>query len=268
MAILRVLFRRGTTCRLRLLALANVFAFCFVVVMTLMTSAVGYFVVVPYLFAEDDATLQAHRAVIAYLFVNVIGNFLICILTDTSVARAERGVKTQLLNRLVKVVPTSPYCQERKDQVRDAKNAASEDAWKSKEGPERSHYCVLCEKTILRRDHHCFFMTVCIGYHNHKHFIFFCLYMMVGTFYGVVLIAKFLNVVYGVKFWGPQTFLFLLVKVVDKLLRHHVIPSPFFVFLLYELYACLIVGLVACGFFYWHIVISVSGQGRIPRFLS
>jgi len=56
--------------------------------------------------------------------------------------------------------------------------------------PERSHYCKLCEKQILRRDHHCFFMTVCVGYRNHKHFIFFCLYMMIGALYGVVLTAR------------------------------------------------------------------------------
>jgi palmitoyltransferase len=56
--------------------------------------------------------------------------------------------------------------------------------------PVRSHMCRLCQKRILRRDHHCFFMTVCVGYHNHKHFIFFLFYYMIGALYCVIMCAK------------------------------------------------------------------------------
>ncbi|XP_076463793.1 uncharacterized protein LOC143295971 [Babylonia areolata] len=404
MAILQVLFRRATSRRLRLMAAANVFACTFVTVMTMLTSFVGYFIIVPVIFKDDARSALFHRFLIGYLFVNVCGNFILCVCTDTSTARsvrrtttrhkgkapsmsalrkanalktnsslpcssesvlAERSVKEsegesrQKSSRLMfsfltsiirgKNVAKLQQTTTARSQVSakfhnpedvksdvnhdtsvggenastsDVNNGASghkENASansndfldpvftvKGSEGksssnvqtarrvsttsrnttdtqrscadaggkssvtkqpgetlptaPERSHWCRLCEKRILRRDHHCFFMTVCIGYHNHKHFIFFCLYMMLGALYGVVLAVRFLHVVYQVRFWGPHTFLLLLLHVAGGVWVRGVLPPPLFLLHLYLMYVCLAVGLVAAGFLYWHLAITLNGQ--------
>lgn len=298
MAILRLLFQRGTPCRLRLMAIANVFACSFVIFMTLLTTAISFCVIVPSIFSHNERLVTVHRCVIAYLFINVCGNFLLCLYVDTSTACAKRvkqrrkgkgnappktaaaarektsqkcnrkvsdgaSYKTNDANAVVKdsllSAASDPHCQSPpKSKVSDSSSlkftgskssvqSSNDDATKHNQTnttssnlddtcgafkvspaeaasgespsthapersktdapkssgagapksassetdqPERSHYCKLCEKQILRRDHHCFFMTVCVGYHNHKHFIFFCLYMMIGALYGVVLTAR------------------------------------------------------------------------------
>ena len=32
----------------------------------------------------------------------------------------------------------------------------------------RVHYCSICKATVLKRDHHCFFYGLCVGYYNLK----------------------------------------------------------------------------------------------------
>ena len=297
MAILRLVFRRGTPCRLRLMAIANVFACSFVIVMTLLTTAISYYVIVPSVFSDSERSVTVHRCAIGYLFINVCGNFLLCVFVDTSTACAkktnrrrkenvsprtalaaktntpqkcnrnasgEESLKSNSINKdsLLSAAPNAPshppqnknstnssssYLTSSKSSVQSrsddtskqnqtnnispnldtsgafqvSPNEASAEASSSRRSrsahvresskadapkssttgapgssspatdqPERSHHCKLCEKQILRRDHHCFFMTVCVGFHNHKHFIFFCLYMMIGALYAVVLTAK------------------------------------------------------------------------------
>jgi hypothetical protein len=44
----------------------------------------------------------------------------------------------------------------------------------------------------------------------------YCFYMLIGTFYGMFLIVKYLKVFYGVTFYGPQTFIYIFIDVVVK----------------------------------------------------
>ncbi|KAK7104001.1 uncharacterized protein [Littorina saxatilis] len=360
MAILKILFQRGTPFVLRLMAFTNVFACSFLIVMTLLTAFMCYFVIVPSVY-NNELTVTSHRCAILYLFLNVCGNFLWCVFTDTSTSYAKRKTtrkkrEISSLRNLSKAPNVNKSCASDKntlDGASDTKDnsskgandtsptrrsksnqnrttsssvslilyhktsvhsdkndvnaletdsnkaspkadSATSDISKSSRNdalkhsrtnvpksssiktpkgartsapktsgadePERSHECKLCEKRILRRDHHCFFMTVCVGYHNHKHFIFFCLYMMAGALYGVILTVKFLHVMFNIRFWGPQTFLFLIYQVLDDIFSKKLIPTPFFCLLLFELYVCLSVGLMAAGFLYWHLAITCDGQ--------
>ena len=45
--------------------------------------------------------------------------------------------------------------------------------------PDRCHHCKLCDKCILRMDHHCPWLNRCIGYSNQKYFILFLIYTLV-----------------------------------------------------------------------------------------
>jgi len=50
--------------------------------------------------------------------------------------------------------------------------------------PDRAHHCKLCNKCVLKMDHHCPWVGNCIGFNNHKYFI--CL-----VFYGFVNLLIF-----------------------------------------------------------------------------
>ena len=127
------------------------------------------------------------------------------------------------------------------------------------ESPARAHHCPLCQTCILKRDHHCFFMTVCVGYYNQKYFIMHCFYMMIGTLYGMFLIAIHLKKFYNVTFYGPQTFLTLFLDTLFKLTTN-LYPSVSYVLLILMLYGCLFAGLTAGGLWFWQVQITLSGQ--------
>ena len=52
--------------------------------------------------------------------------------------------------------------------------------------PPRSHHCPVCEVCVLKRDHHCIFTGNCVGYSNHRHFIWMAFYLWLGCFYTVL----------------------------------------------------------------------------------
>lgn len=45
--------------------------------------------------------------------------------------------------------------------------------------PIRASHCKICKKCVLRKDHHCFFLGVCIGMHNNLFFIIFLILTIV-----------------------------------------------------------------------------------------
>lgn len=42
--------------------------------------------------------------------------------------------------------------------------------------PDRAHYCQPLKRNILRMDHYCPWLSNCVGYYNHKHFLLFLFY--------------------------------------------------------------------------------------------
>ncbi|KAH8112627.1 zf-DHHC-domain-containing protein [Phellopilus nigrolimitatus] len=50
--------------------------------------------------------------------------------------------------------------------------------------PERAHHCRICNRCILKYDHHCPFTGInqCVGIYNERHFVLFMAYLVLSTF--------------------------------------------------------------------------------------
>ncbi|KAF8150156.1 DHHC palmitoyltransferase-domain-containing protein [Crassisporium funariophilum] len=49
--------------------------------------------------------------------------------------------------------------------------------------PERTHHCRICNKCVLKYDHHCpVRINQCVGLHNERHFVLFMAYLVLATF--------------------------------------------------------------------------------------
>lgn len=51
--------------------------------------------------------------------------------------------------------------------------------------PPRAHHCRICNRCVLKMDHHCPWMFNCVGHQNHRYFMLFVIYMWMGTTYVV-----------------------------------------------------------------------------------
>jgi len=47
--------------------------------------------------------------------------------------------------------------------------------------PDRTHHCRICQRCILRMDHHCPWVANCIGFNNHKPFMLFLFYAVLSA---------------------------------------------------------------------------------------
>lgn len=55
--------------------------------------------------------------------------------------------------------------------------------------PYRAHHCRVCDRCVLKMDHHCIFLAQCIGHFNYKYFCLFVVYAILAcTFYVAVSI--------------------------------------------------------------------------------
>ncbi|XP_061709430.1 probable palmitoyltransferase ZDHHC24 [Cydia pomonella] len=92
-----------------------------------------------------------HIIFASYLFTNVVGNMILCVLTDTRV-KSYHG-------------PGS-YCE-----------------FCRQKQPANSWHCKTCNTCILRRDHHCILLARCIGRNNLRYFICYLCHLTISMIY-------------------------------------------------------------------------------------
>ncbi|XP_050672765.1 probable palmitoyltransferase ZDHHC24 [Leptidea sinapis] len=97
-----------------------------------------------------------HVCCATFCFINVIGNMILGIITDTSF--------TQNLQ-----IECGSYCEHCK-----------------MNRPSIAWHCKVCNVCILRRDHHCFFFSRCIGLYNRRYFVLYLVYIVSSLMYATI----------------------------------------------------------------------------------
>ncbi len=234
-SVWRAVYQRDGNIRLRAMAALNLGGLLYFLMMAAVVTNLGMYRVIGMTIAPHTRT--RHYYWVYFLFIQVMGNFYHTFSMDTSI----KTLTVQTTCPSVTGKNTS-FCRKCRKVV-----------------PLRSHHCNLCGVCILKRDHHCFFMCVCIGYYNQKYFIIFCFYQLVAGLYATILLAKYLNKLYDVQFYGPQTLLMLL----PESLAQWVMAGggdPQQMVLIGIFYGSLVGSLAAAGFLFWQISIVLQGQ--------
>lgn len=120
-------------------------------------------VILPYIYEDSENAVgrYVHIMIALYIYLNVIINYGLTIVTDTT----SGGV---ILPAILK--PGWRFCS-----VCEC-NA-----------PPRSYHCDICRKCILRRDHHCVFTGNCIGHTNQRYYMMLVFYMCVAGVYANIM---------------------------------------------------------------------------------
>eukprot|EP00927_Polykrikos_kofoidii_P082435 TRINITY_DN81_c1_g1_i1.p1 TRINITY_DN81_c1_g1~~TRINITY_DN81_c1_g1_i1.p1 ORF type:complete len:360 (+),score=30.31 TRINITY_DN81_c1_g1_i1:137-1216(+) len=112
--------------------------------------------------------------------------------------------------------------------------------WCTKYKPDRCHHCRVCQTCILKMDHHCPWIYNCVGFRNHKYFFLLLLYTTIDTH--LITWTMMRTVQTAVDSTVPFTNMFLL--------------------LFGETLAAFI-GLIATGFFAFHIWLMFKAMTTI-----
>lgn len=113
--------------------------------------------------------------------------------------------------------------------------------------PDRCHHCSVCDQCIRKMDHHCHWVSNCVGYDNYKFFIQFLCYTILLTLYtSLTSLPQFM------RFWQEDTF-----------------PGKFHIFFLVVF--CLVFSLSIIFLLSYHIYLLLKNQTTIesyqpPRF--
>ncbi|XP_028844452.1 palmitoyltransferase ZDHHC22 [Denticeps clupeoides] len=225
----------GLLKRMLKLRLLNAVAPAYFITATVVTFALHFLLFTPTLFHVPGVTLDnaelVHAAIFLYMMFNALGNYAMTIKYPSESANEN-------------VVPVcSPDCPDRVD-AHYLLNGR--------------HFCKLCKKVILKRDHHCFFTGNCIGNRNMRYFIVFCIYTSCICLYSLVLGVAYLTVEYSISFENPLTFLTLLPLSTGYFFLGVISGLQFFLVLM--LYVWLGIGLVSAGFCCQQILLVARGQ--------
>lgn len=58
--------------------------------------------------------------------------------------------------------------------------------------PPKTHHCSICNICVYKMDHHCPWINNCVGYHNHRYFLLFLIYTLIGCLYFTLMSFNFI----------------------------------------------------------------------------
>lgn len=119
--------------------------------------------------------------------------------------------------------------------------------------PPRAWHCNTCNICILKRDHHCTFLACCVGYYNHRYFILFTFYifisMLYSFYYNVKFLSEFINWNHG----------FVVIKFIFPLFSFVVDFGEESIYIFLFVINC-IVGLITGFLFFYHFNNLIKGR--------
>lgn len=156
---------------------ANTFGVGFFLYMSFVLLGEAFFILLPALYQEQSLWRAVMSAVILFVFVQTMLNWMLSRKKASVVVASMRDKAVQVTG--VDAVQTPPGWQTcLKCQL---------------EAPPRSHHCNLCGVCVLKRDHHCFFTASCIGFYNQRRFIVLLFYTTLANITACVLQFLYLD---------------------------------------------------------------------------
>ncbi|XP_062580193.1 palmitoyltransferase ZDHHC22-like [Saccostrea cucullata] len=224
-----------------ILVLINYGGMLYVMVFIFLLHWVASSVCLPWIFHNElqdpEFSLFYHRLFFWYLTINALGQWILTIITS--------------LKSVYSTASDLPLF-----------NDATHEDWTKctkcdQNVPPRARHCNICERCILKRDHHCFFTGCCIGFHNQRHFILWSFYGIIGTTVALYYLEQYLSIHY-VSFLGTEFFKYflpyaLVITIIGK--------SSFYTFLtIFWCYLVLSTGLFCMYMFFWQFSLILNGQ--------
>ncbi|XP_067937914.1 putative ZDHHC-type palmitoyltransferase 2 [Watersipora subatra] len=121
----------------------------------------------------------------------------------------------------------------------------------------KTHHCVVCNKCIMRRDHHCFLLGTCVGYYNQRFFAVLTFYMGISSAMCFYYFRRYLmneiesrDDFYWTEYILPLTLKHLLIRRISLL--EFTLVSYCYTFVM--------MGFMGCGFFTMQMHITFYGQ--------
>lgn len=121
-----------------------------------------------------------HLLLSSFLLFNILFNYYMAVFTPPGSTPDLSPEETIRMEGLIKAEP----------KVRRGEGFTRICKFCKKPKPLRTHHCHVCRSCVLRMDHHCPWVSNCIGFQNHRYFVLFLLYLCAGCFY-VSLLAFF-----------------------------------------------------------------------------
>ena len=177
----------------------NAFMFCFVVALIGSIVFVGYRTLFPALALHFDAakgfahnaTFAVHLFTSAWLTFNVSYHYLCAVFSS---AGNPPGVKV-LRTWGAQQAPTEDVPQRTDTDVRKGVFTNFTRCHKCEcAKPPGTHHCSTCKRCVMDLDHHCPFISNCVGLDNLRAFLLFLVYAVLGTGYVLALCAWVMHV--------------------------------------------------------------------------
>ena len=201
--MIRLVQRKDFSRRHRIMAAFNICGFFYFAFMIVMTTYLGTFVMVPLLYGPSSSNTFYHLSAIVFLVANTAGNFIIAMLTDSTITKLyTKSSADEKIIQLREEYPEITFINQ-KCRICDIRVLP------------RCHHCILCGICVLKRDHHCFFMCTCIGYHNQKYFIMFCVWQCLAGLYATHIGSLYLTKLYGLKLNSFYNIVSFLPQIID-----------------------------------------------------